>query len=604
MKKHNTIKVVLLVVTALLLVASFVLPDKNWAHLVKGGLALVELVLLLLNAKENSNTTKGVLVTILVFMALTWILPAAYYSSGFVDQGRVQIGLFDIFNYPLTVMDYFGYISLFILAVGAFYGVLYKIPAYRTFLDKVVALFKGKEFLAITIMMVVISALVSIGGLQLALLMFFPMFVAIILLLGYDKVVAALTLVGSTVVGLAGTTFAYANTAVLYDVLGLDIMDNILVRVLVLVAGLVLLVFNTLVYARRSRVVTKSLTAEKTVIKTEEVKEEVVTDEAVDEKASAKEVKKSKTNNKKPANKKVDAKKPNGKKPAGKKSSSKSSRKDIKAASKGDEVIVVKESLNNDSLERYVPTVVDSKHKIWPIVVMFGLLFVIMVLAFLPWEQVFKVTVFSEASSEVAGFKLFGFDIFGKLLGTFESFGNWTLLSLMVVMAVFALLLSYIYKIKFDEVLDGISSGAKKALTPAFLTFLIYMILVLVTFHPFQTTIYEALFGLTEGFNTVTTAVAGFLSSIFNADASYVYQAVVPHFAGVVTNSDIYPIAGILFQSMYGVAMLVAPTSVVLVATLSYLGISFKDWYKAIWKLLIELVVVLLLIYTILIVLL
>ena len=70
----------------------------------------------------------------LVFLLLSWILPAAYYSGQYVDQGRVQMGLFDLFNYPLTALSYFGYIALFIILVGGFYGILYKIPAYRTFL--------------------------------------------------------------------------------------------------------------------------------------------------------------------------------------------------------------------------------------------------------------------------------------------------------------------------------------------------------------------------------------------------------------------------------------------------------------------------------------
>ena len=58
------------------------------------------------------------------------------------------MGLFDLFNYPLTALSYFGYIALFIVLVGGFYGILHKIPAYRTFLDKIVAVFKGKEMIS------------------------------------------------------------------------------------------------------------------------------------------------------------------------------------------------------------------------------------------------------------------------------------------------------------------------------------------------------------------------------------------------------------------------------------------------------------------------
>lgn len=602
MKKHNTIKVVLWVVTAIWLLAAIFLPDKNWANLVKAGITLVELFLIIFNVKEKHNVVKVVLITTIVFMLLTWILPAAYYSNGFIDQGRIQMGLFDLFNYPLTALAYFGYIALFVLAVGGFYGVLYKIPAYRSFLDKVVALCKGKEAIALSVMMVLVAVITSVCGLQLGLMLFFPMLAAVILLMGYDKVVAALTLVGSTVIGIAGTTYGYSTVSVLYPTLGLDITDNILVKVIILIAGLVLLVFNTLMYARSAKIASKaSLTAEKKVIKTEEVVEEEVVEKAkVEAKPAAKKTTTTKGAGKN--TKSTNSKKGSGKKTTSKgKSSSKSSRKDIKAATKGEEVIVVKESLVDDSLEQYVPTVVDSKHRIWPIVAGFILLFVIMILAFIPWSSVFEVEAFVEASSAVSEFKLFGFEIFGKLLGTFSAFGEWSITDMIIVMAVIALVLVYIYKIKIDDVIEGVTNGAKKALVPAFLVLVIYTCLVLVTYHPFQTTIYEAILGLTKGFNVVTTTVVGLLTGLFNGDPAYAFQAAVPHFAGVVTNTDVYPIAGILFQSVYGVSMLVAPTSVVLVVVLNYLGVSFRQWFKAVWKLLVELLVILLLVFTILV---
>lgn len=594
MKKHNTSKVVLLVVTALWLLAAFVLPDKNWAHLVKTGLTLVEFVLLILNIKESNNTVKVILVTIMMFMLLSWILPAAYYSDGFIDQGRAQMGLFDLFNYPVTAVSYFGYISLFVLAVGGFYGILYKIPAYRSFLDKIVAVFKGKEMILLSVVMILIAVLTSICGLQIGLLVFFPMLASIILLMGYDKIVAALTLVGSIVVGLIGTTYAYSNVSILNESLGLAITDNILVKFVILVAGLVLLIFNVIMYARNTKIASAPLAASKTVIKTEEEVKVEVKEEVVEEK-----VEKPKTSTTKGAGK--NAKKGNGKKQSGKgKSSSKASKSDVKAASKGDEVIVVKESLVDESLEKYVPTVVNSKYKVYPFVIAVVLMFVIMTLAFIPWSSVFELKAFEEATKAVTDAQLFGFNIFGKLLGTFSPFGQWGIVELILVMLSFSGILAFIYKLDFNDVIDGFINGIKKAVIPAFLVVGIYTCLIITYTHLYQTTIYESVLGLTKGFNIVTTSVTGFLSGLFNGDPAYAFQILVPHFAGVVTNTDIYPIAGILFQAMYGVSMLVAPTSVVLMVVLNYLDVSLKQWFSAVWKLLLELVVVLLLVFTIL----
>ena len=47
--------------------------------------------------------------------------------------------------------------------------------------------------------------------------------------------------------------------------------------------------------------------------------------------------------------------------------------------------------------------------------------------------------------------------------------------------------------------------------------------------------------------------------------------------------------------------MLVAPTSLVLMGILSYLKIPYGKWFKTIWKLLLELLVLLLIVFTILI---
>ena len=60
---------------------------------------------------KKHNTFKVVLIVLLVMMLLTWIFPAAYFSGSYIDEGRVQMGLFDLFEYPLTSISYFGYLA-------------------------------------------------------------------------------------------------------------------------------------------------------------------------------------------------------------------------------------------------------------------------------------------------------------------------------------------------------------------------------------------------------------------------------------------------------------------------------------------------------------
>ena len=516
---------------------------------------------------KKHNTIKVVLITMLVFLLLSWILPAAYYSGQYVDQGRVQMGLFDLFNYPLTALSYFGYIGLFIVLVGGFYGILYKIPAYRTFLDRIVKLFEGKEKIALGIMIVVISVLVSICGLHYGIALFIPFVVAIILLMGYDKITAALVTVGSIVAGLIGTTYAVNNTNILTSSLGLDADYQIGVRFVILLVGIVLVIFNTLMY------VNKIKKSKIEVIK-EEVKEKVEKiEKTVAKKASAK---------------KAPAKKSTAKKTTTKKTtkSSKKGKNANKAALVDEDVIVV-------------PAKVSGSHKIWPFVLTFSLLFVLFVLAFMPWAT-FKVDMFDKATQAVQEFTLFKFPIFAKLLGTINSFGNWTITDMFLPMGLVILVLALIYKVKLDDIFDGFIEGAKKALAPFAIVILLYSILVLVTYHPFQLVIYKAILGLSKGFNIATTVIVALLAPIFNSDVAYSAQSVVPYFTSIVTKTDNYPLAAVIFQSMYGVAMLVAPASLVLMGILSYLKVSYKEWLKTIWKLLLELFIVLLIIFIIL----
>ena len=545
---------------------------------------------------KKHNTVKVVLITMLVFMLLTWILPAAYFSSEYIEQGRIQMGLFDLFNYPLTALSYFGYIALFVLVVGGFYGILYKIPAYRTFLDKIVSKFAGKEKIVLSVIMILLAVITSFCGLQIGLLLFFPFLISIILLMGYDKIVAALTVVGSTMIGIAGTTFAYSNVSIITSTLAIDISSEMATKVIILVIGLILLIFNTMLYIK------KSGTVKKNEVKAEKKSEEKV--EKVAEKPKAtkttKAVKATKSTTTKTTKSTKTTKASASKKKTTTKSSSKASRKDNKAAAKGDGVIVVKENeVSNDN--GLIPNSVGKNNKIWPLVTAFSVIFVIMILAFIPWSDVFEISAFSDAATAVSEFELFGFPLFGKILGTFNAFGAWNIVDMFLVLAVVVLLLAVIYKLKLDDVFDGFANGVKKALVPALLVILIYTILVLVTYHPFQLVIYKAILGLTKGFNVLTSTIVAILASLFNGDPAYAFQSVLPYLTSVVTNTDNYPIVGVLYQSIYGLTMLVAPTSMILMTVLSYLNISYKSWLKTIWKLVVELLVVLLIIFTILV---
>lgn len=581
MEKNKIIRILLAIVSiVVVIVLECVSPSKFL--LAKTLLLFLNYIMALSFVKNgNHHALRILVVTLLYFALFSWFLPVASFQSEYAQEGFNQIGLFDLLsNYFATSIQYFGTFALFVLVVGGFYGVLHMIPGYRALVDKMVRSLEGNEKLFICVSIIMLAVITSVCGMQLGLIVFFPLLASIILLLGYDKMVVALTLVGSTIVGIMGTTIASANVTYLVQYLAANeetvtYSTALGVRTAILLLGIVLLIVTTLRYMKKSATVTGGVAA-KTTIAAEDTPV-IIKDVTDDSKTVKKTVKKTTV----------------------KKTTKKKSKGNNKALAMEREVIAVKEDFGNSDCD-IVPSVVSGKHNTFPITIVFALLFVIFVLAFIPWSTTLGVTFFDDITKSFTEFKMFGFQIFGKILGTTKAFGTWELTDMIPVIVIFTLLLGLIYRIKFSDFIEGFVKGVKKAVIPAGIVILIYVGLVIVTFHGYQLSMYKSLFTLANGhFNVlgqILTAFATMLAGFFNSDPTYVFNALPPYFTSLFTDGAVYDRVMVLMQSMYGLTMLVAPTSLLLLVVLSTLNVSLKDWVKNTWLLVVVLFVSILLI--------
>lgn len=458
---------------------------------------------------KKHNLLKVILIAIVATFLLTWILPTISVQYGEVVEGaRQQLGLTDFMTYLSLNVSYFGVLFVFILVVGAFYGVLSKTGAYRSLLDKIVKGFEGKEHLFLAVTMIFIAAVTSISGLNYAMIVLFPLVISVILLMGYHKLTAATVVVGSLLVGMMGTTYGTPNIPYFADILGTTPQTEIYTKILILLVGIVLLVFQVLHFAKKDKAEVKVL-------------------------------------------------------------------------------------------NEYVPKDEKEKKPVWPIVVIFDLLLLVMVLSSIPWNSVFEVTLFEDVTKWINEFVISDFPIFAKLFGTLTPFGTWEIQQMTIVIFVATVVLGISYKQSFDDFIQHLLDGMKKAVKPAAIVMVLYTVLLIATYHPFQLTIAKFLLELSSKFNVVTMGLVATVASFFNIDATYVAQSTLPYVTTIITDQTVYPLIGIIFQSIYAFVMLFAPTSVVLMGTLSYLDIPYQDWLKHIWKLLLELLVVLFIIFTI-----
>lgn len=531
---------------------------------------------------KNKGILKVVVATIIVVALCTWIFPSASFNSTLVEGERLQAGIFDILSYPMVALTYFGYVVIYALVVGMFYGVANKIPAYQVLIDKIKKGFEGKELIFLSLVIILVAAITSVTGLSFAMIFVFPFIASVVLAMGYNKLVATSVTVGSVVAGLAGTTLGNSSVSYMNKILGVNIMDEMVSKVVVLLVFVIILVANVIMYAKKTK---NSVVEAKVVVSNEE---KTVVEEKESKKETKSEVKKaSKTTTKKAVVSDSTKKKADDKKTSKtKKTTSKKSTKALMA--------------KNTSEVIKVNTKKDKKAKVWPFMLVFDLTLIILALSMFDWSGVFKIELFADMKEALYGFEIASFPIFEKLFGTMQEFGSWSLnVEVPVLILISTIILALVYRVKRSDFVDGIEQGVMKAIKPAIIMLLVYVVLITCTYHPFQLVITKAIMGLTSGFNIVTMTIVAMISSIFNVDSIYVAQSTIPYVMSLVNDSALYPLIGVMFQAIYGLMMLVAPTSVILMGTLSYLEVPYTQWLKHIWKVFVEVLVVLLIVFLI-----
>ena len=219
---------------------------------------------------KRNNLFKAVGITILVFVLLSWIVPIVYSIAGIKLVGEetvsTQIGFISLINVVLETFSGFGTVVLFILLVGALYGALKATGAYDKMLDFLAEKASGKEKCALITTIIVMALISSIGGLDLGLLVVFPLLFAFVMKMGYDKMIALSATVGSTLVGMYGATFAGTMYGTNNTLLELGKYSQMIPKCVFLVLGLAALLFFVIKYCEAKKLVFDKESARKALL--------------------------------------------------------------------------------------------------------------------------------------------------------------------------------------------------------------------------------------------------------------------------------------------------------------------------------------------------
>lgn len=445
---------------------------------------------------KKTGLFKILMCMILGIIIISWIVPASFMQEGTLSElGMYRIGFFDIFQllFGAFQFKYFIQVLIFILCVGAFYGVLTKTGKYRAWIEKIAASFKGIEYIFLVCTALVLVALSSVFSYGLLLFMFIPFLIGIILSMGYEKITAFIATFGAVLIGEIGNTIGYNINGVINEAVGTTLTSGLVYKLIMLFIPLGLLIFYL-----------------------------------------------------------------------------------VKSKHNG-----IKNLDDKSEEELFIGEKSSNKYSVVPIIVALSLLFVFLVIGCTNWSDTFEIEAFTKAHDAVMAFKIKGFEIFKYLFGNIGAFGTWNYAEMSVLLILLALVVGRFFRMKHSEILNNMAQGAKRILKPALLVILSYTVLYFAGNVLFYPTIAKFLLNATSKFNVFFSALDVILGSALHVDMTYVIAYVVPQIAAQDADATVIML---LCQGLYGVTMLAAPTSILLILGLSYLGIPYTEWIKKTWK--------------------
>ena len=253
---------------------------------------------------------------------------------------------------------------------------------------------------------------------------------------------------------------------------------------------------------------------------------------------------------------------------------------------KKDEVALEKkeEKVKKVDIPLYEVSKKENNKSVIPLIVILSILAIVVFGGMFNWYYTFGLEFFDNIYESFMSLEIGGIAIFAKIFGDLPQFGYFGNYDLAAILLVVTALIGWIYGTKLNEFIDGFKDGAKKMILPAiYVMFASIIFAVMVNSEAnISATITNFLLGLVKEFNVLVVSIVGLVGSLFYNDFPYLINGMY----GVLANYDatLYPIMTIILNATYGIAMLILPVSITLIAGLKYMDVSYKDWAKYIWK--------------------
>jgi uncharacterized ion transporter superfamily protein YfcC len=225
--------------------------------------------------QDRFPTAYTILFALIVLMAaLTWVLPAGQYERTANEAlgkdapvpGTYQVvdaapqGVLDVLMAPITgfynqatgvanAID----VSLFVLVIGGFLGVVNATGAINTGIERIMLRMQGREKWMIPVLMLLFAAGGTTYGMAEETLAFYVLLLPLMIAVGYDALTGVAVIMVGAGIGVLGSTINPFSTAIASNAAGIPFTQGMALRLVILALGWLICVAYVMRYAERVR---------------------------------------------------------------------------------------------------------------------------------------------------------------------------------------------------------------------------------------------------------------------------------------------------------------------------------------------------------------
>lgn len=239
----------------------------------------------------------------------------------------------------------------------------------------------------------------------------------------------------------------------------------------------------------------------------------------------------------------------------------------------------------------YYEVIKNNKAKSLASIIVILVAIILVMIGMYNWFYGLNINVFNDFHNAISKIEYNKLPILSYIIGDINSIGYWTNYEFALIILITSFIVGKIGKLKFDEICVSFIDGIKKMLPVAVMTIMANIIFLFINSssndYTYYATICDRIFNTFKdlhiyGLNDIlpagiTSAIGGLLYN----DFPYMLNIVSAQVKDIYTNLTLITFVQ---YSVHGLVQLISPTSVLLVAGLSYLNISYKEYLKNIWK--------------------